>query len=105
MEDNNSVSGSYTIVFKTGKKYHGKGDKARALKSAKQKANKYGDEFDEADIDWTPSSSHREAFKDEAKRIAKDRVGEYKDAKMRDIKSNYNEIESPGKKYLEQDGF
>ncbi|HRP69371.1 MAG TPA: hypothetical protein PLY93_07560 [Turneriella sp.] len=46
---------------------------------------------------WKPAKNQREAFKDEAKRIRGDDGG---------VKSgeNYNKINSPGEKYLKQDG-
>jgi hypothetical protein len=45
--------------------------------------------------DWTKSPNDREAFKDESHRI--DSNG------GTDSTSNYNQIESPGKKYTQQD--
>ncbi len=86
--------GSYTIVFESGKKYHGKGKGIdRAIKSAKEKFEKFGDKV--KSIDWTPSKNEREAFKDEATRIRLD--GGKKNP------NNYNEINSPGEKMLKAD--
>jgi hypothetical protein len=86
-------AGSYTITHKSGKKYHGKGPKSRAYESGRQKAKDYDDPVE--DVDWTPAKNDREAFKDEARRIRND-GGKTSD-------SNYNKINSPGEKYLQQD--
>ncbi len=86
--------GSYTITFKNGKKYHGKGPKSRARQSGKKRATDNETEVD--DIDWKESSNDREAFKDEAKRMRKDGGV--------DNPNNYNKNNSPGEKYLEEDG-
>jgi hypothetical protein len=85
--------GSYTNTHESGKKYHGKGPQERAEQSAKEKAEKYNDPV--KDIDWTPSKNDREAFKDEYSRLKDDGGPKNPD--------NYNQIESPGKKYTEQD--
>ena len=87
-------TGSYTNTHKSGKKYHGKGDDKRAAKSGKEKAEEYDDPLE--DTDWTESDSTRDAFKDEDKRIQED--GGI------DNDNNYNKINSPGKKYRQQDG-
>jgi len=85
---------SYTNKHVSGKNYHGKGPKSRADKSGQEKAKKYVDPVESTD--WTPSKNEREAFKDENKRIQKDKGG---------VKSskNYNQRESPGKKYEAED--
>ncbi|HEX3044270.1 MAG TPA: polymorphic toxin-type HINT domain-containing protein [Bacillota bacterium] len=86
-------TGSYTITFEKGQKYHGKGPESRANQSAKIKSEKYDNPV--VDIDWTKSKNEREAFKDEYQRLKND--GGYKNP------NNYNQRESPGKKYYEQD--
>jgi Novel toxin 10 len=87
-------TGSYTIEFNDGMKYHGKGDEARMLKSIKEKSK-----LNESGLkgkDHTTAANNREAFKQEARRIeADDGVGNPK---------NYNKINSPGVKYRLQDG-
>lgn len=88
-------TGSYTIEFSNGMKYHGKGDVARMEKSIAEKEGEYG--VKAVGKDWAPSPSKREAFKDEAKRIRADKGVENP--------SNYNKINSPGEKYLQQDGL
>ena len=77
--------GSYTCNFKSGKKYHGKGDRKRAEKSAKE----HGDEIDS--IDWTPAKNNRDSFIDEHKRLSNDGG--------KQNPNNYNRINSPGARY------
>jgi RHS repeat-associated protein len=86
--------GSYTNTHASGKKYHGKGTEDRMNKSAREKATEYKDPV--VSQDFKPASSNREAFKDEARRI--------RDDGGVDNPNNYNKINSPGKKYLDQDG-
>lgn len=84
-------TGSYTITFESGFKYHGKGPESRMEQSAKQKSTEHSDKV--VKKEWTPASSEKEAFMQEAERIRKDGgVGE-------DHK-NYNKINSPGEKML-----
>jgi RHS repeat-associated protein len=85
--------GTYTVDFQSGIKYHGKGDSERAVDSAKRVAKENGDV--PGGVSFKPAANSREAFKEEARRIAKD-GGPGVD--------NYNKINSPGKKYLEEDG-
>jgi len=80
--------GSYTITFKNGKKYHGKGPYSRALESAKRLAKLHETSFDVKDIDWTPAENDAQAFRDEAKRLADDGG--------KNNPNNYNIIDSPG---------
>ncbi|KAA3607487.1 MAG: RHS repeat-associated core domain-containing protein [Planctomycetota bacterium] len=87
-------SGSYTNKHASGKAYHGKGSRARSQESGRRIANEYDDPH--TSTDWTPAANSREAFKDEARRISGDPLGA-KDPR------NYNKVNSPGKKYLEQD--
>ena len=86
--------GSYTLDFASGMKYAGKGPLSRAEQSARILGEKYGDTA--VKIDWAPANSSRQAFKDEAIRL-KDIQGPGK--------KTYNQINSPGKKYIEEDGF
>ena len=86
-------TGSYTISFKSGFKYHGKGPESRMEQSAKQKSKEYSDKV--VKKEWTPASSEKEAFMQEAKRIRKDKgVGPNH--------GNYNKINSPGEKMLQE---
>ncbi|MFA6083778.1 DUF6443 domain-containing protein [Mucilaginibacter sp.] len=87
-------TGSYTNTHESGKKYHGKGDKARASESGKKVAKENNDPH--VDTDHTPAENDRQAFKDEDKRMNTDEGGHKSDA-------NYNKRASPGKKYNAQD--
>ena len=85
--------GSYTLKFKNGKNYHGKGDEKRMEKSIKEKAEKNGGLKEK---DWEKSANERESFKDEHKRLTADGGGHKSD-------TNLNKIASPGKKMCAQD--
>ncbi len=86
--------GSYTNTHASGKTYSGKGDKERSQASGKRVEKATGDKH--VATDHTSSSSDRESFKDESKRIdANGGVGS---------STNHNQAESPGKKYRQQDG-
>lgn len=87
--------GSYTVKFKSGKSYHGKGPMKRANQSARRKSRQYGDEVDS--IDWTPAESQRHSFADEALRLANDGG--------KASPTNYNKIDSPGAGVLRQEGL
>lgn len=87
-------TGSYTIEFQSGKKYHGKGSETRMNQSAKQIEKQYGDT--PVKMDYSLAPNQQQAFKDEANRIRND--GGVKNP------NNYNKINSPGEKYLKQDG-
>jgi hypothetical protein len=83
-------SGSYTIEFSKGMKYHGKGPKSRMEASAKRISKEYG--VKAINKNWTSAKNAHEAFKQEARRIRADGgIGNPK---------NYNKINSPGEKYL-----
>ncbi len=85
--------GAYTIEFESGTKYHGKGPEKRMNESAKGQSNVHDDPV--VSKSHTPTENNREALKEEARRIAADGgpgVG------------NYNKINSPGRKMLEEDG-
>ena len=84
-------TGSYTINYASGKKYHGKGTRSR-MRSSERRLSKGGDAV-VGISDWSPASTHKRAFMQEAFRMAKDggKGG-----------NNYNKINSPGLKYLKQ---
>jgi hypothetical protein len=52
---NPKQTGSYTIEFESGKKYHGKGPKSRMNQSAKYRAQKHNDKVKSKD--WTPADN------------------------------------------------
>jgi hypothetical protein len=81
-------TGSYTCHFKSGKKYHGKGDWKRAKQSGKDKS-KGGDDLDF--IDWTPAANDRDSFRDEHNRMMTDKGGHRSN-------DNYNKRASPGRR-------
>jgi RHS repeat-associated protein len=86
--------GSYTNTHESGKTYNGSGDRKRSQTSGKERAAANNDPH--TATDWTRSNSKREGMKDESRRIDAD--GGVSSP------SNYNKIESPGKKYREEDG-
>jgi RHS repeat-associated protein len=93
MSQNNDGSGSYTVTFESGKKYHGKGGEERAKRSAERVGKENNDPA--KDVDWKPSASDKEGFKDEARRIRKD--GGVRNP------NNYNRRNSPGEKDLDEE--
>ena len=88
------ATGSYEIVFNSGKTYVGKGGYKRMLNSAKR----YGG--DVKSLTWTKASSHREAFINEYKSMCK-----YGGPNNRTIgnKNSLNKIWSPGRNYYYRD--
>ena len=83
-------TGSYEIVFKSGKNYVGKGSFNRAVTSAKIKSTKYMD--DVVSINWKSAKNYKDAF-----------VDEYFMQKVRGVNNptTYNKIWSPGRsKYI-----
>jgi len=92
------VTGSYTVTFESGKKYHGKGPESRMNKSATDKAKANNDPVKSKD--FTPAKNDREAFKQESRRMDTDRVGNTPGHKN---PNNYNKRASPGDKYRKQD--
>jgi hypothetical protein len=88
-------TGSYTNEHASGTKYHGKGPEKRMNESAKEKATEYDDPV--VKQDFKPAANDREALKDEARRIRED-------GGVKDNPNNYNKRNSPGEKYLKQDG-
>jgi hypothetical protein len=93
-------TGSYTVTFENGKKYHGKGGEKRAEASAKRVGNANNTKVKEGGIDWKKADSDKQAFKDEDDRINSDSP-DGTNGHMSD--DNYNKIRSPGGKYKEQD--
>ena len=93
-------TGSYTNEHESGQKYHGKGDRKRAEQSGKEKAKEYKDPV--KNTDWTKAQNKRDAFKQEYKRMQQDRTNKYPEGHKNP--KNYNKRQSPGKKYMEQDG-
>ena len=81
-------SGTYTIDFESGMKYHDKGLEERMRRSARERAARHGDTV--KGRSFTPSDSEREAFIEEARRIAED--GGIGSGRL------YNEINSPGRR-------
>ena len=88
-----AATGSYTNTHKSGKTYSGKGSQDRAKQSGNRVTIENKDPVKKSA--WNPSKNDREAFKAEDKRIQKN--GGAKSS------NNYNKIESPGKKYNEED--
>ena len=93
--DIRKATGSYEIMYKSGKNYVGKGGYKRAINSAQRNAKKYSDEV--KSISWKRAPNARDAF-----------IDEYIMQKQRGVlKSNskamtYNKIWSPGRKYYFQ---
>jgi RHS repeat-associated protein len=89
----NKQPGSYTNTHASNKTYSGKGPKPRAKVSADRIAKDNNDPLKASD--WKPSENTRESFKDEDTRIQENGGA--------GSSQNYNKINSPGKKYKEQD--
>ena len=85
-------TGSYTNIHASGNRYHGKGSPTRSQQTGKQIANKHDDPH--VATDWTPAENDLEAFLDEAARIQLDDGVENL--------QNYNKINSPGHRFLEE---
>jgi len=90
----NCPTGSYTNTHASGKTYDGKGDPKRAATSGRGVAKKKGDPL--VKTETRTASSNRESFKQESESL--DRNGGAGSDR------NYNQIESPGKKYRREDG-
>jgi hypothetical protein len=86
-------TGSYTNTHESGKTYDGKGDKTRSQDSGKRIQKQTGDKH--TATEFKPATNDREAFKDESRKL--DSHG------GPDSSANHNKIESPGKKYREED--
>jgi|GEM_PF-3816896 hypothetical protein len=54
-------------------------------------------------MEWEPSINSREAFKAEYRRMQTDAVNGYSEGYLNPI--NLNDIQSPGKLYIQQDGY
>jgi hypothetical protein len=87
-------TGTYTNTHESGKTYDGKGDRQRSQQSGRRIERKTGDKH--TATEWKRSENDREAFKDESRRL--DQNGGASSTE------NHNEIDSPGKKYREEDG-
>ena len=85
--DIRKATGSYEIVYKSGKNYVGKGGFNRAIKSAQR----YGDDVPTS-IMWKSAPNKKAAFIDEF--LMQDLGNGIKN------KNTYNKIWSPGKRYL-----
>ncbi|WP_166919756.1 DUF6443 domain-containing protein [Flavobacterium poyangense] len=92
--------GSYTITFSNNKTYHGKGPINRMFASALQKMTLFNVTVKK--FNWSPAESSREAFKDEYRRLQTESTPLYSEGYINPV--NYNIIQSPGKKYIIQDG-
>jgi hypothetical protein len=86
-------TGSYTNTHESGMIYNGKGSRDRSQDSGKRIEQNTGDKH--TATEFKPASSSREAFKQESRSM--DRSGGPKSS------DSHNQIESPGKKYREQD--
>jgi RHS repeat-associated protein len=87
-------NGSYTNTHASGKTYDGKGDETRAKASGARVEKETGDKH--VSTEHTTAANGRESFKDESRRLDS-HGGAGSD-------QNHNKIESPGKKYRQQDG-
>ncbi|MEG3223315.1 SpvB/TcaC N-terminal domain-containing protein [Vibrio gigantis] len=87
-------TGSYTNYHASGKTYVGKGSRKRSQVSGRREAKRNDDPH--TATDWTSAENHREAFKQESRRL--DAEGGPSSP------TNYNRMEQPGKKYRQQDG-
>jgi hypothetical protein len=82
------------MPLKLGETYSGKGSRERSQASGARVEKATGDKH--TATDWSSSSSTRDAFKDESKRI--DANGGVKSP------GNYDKIEPPDKRYGQEDG-
>jgi len=92
LSKNSADSGSYTVTFDSGKRYHGKGQEGRANDSAKRVSGEHSDTAKK--VEWKPAANDKEGFKAEARRIRGDGGVENS--------GNYNKINSPGEKLLKK---
>ena len=92
--DIRKATGSYEILYKSGKNYIGKGGFNRAIASATRNATKYGDEV--TSIMWKSAPNSRSAFVDEY--LMQKRFGGVLSSN-RDLLT-YNKIWSPGRRYF-----
>ena len=87
-------TGSYTNFHRSGKTYIGKGSRKRSQQSGRRQARVNDDPH--VATDWTPARDTRDAFKQESRRL--DGQGGVNSP------SNYNKVESPGRRYRQEDG-
>lgn len=90
--DAKKATGAYTVTHESGKKYHGKGGVDRMNSSAKRNEKMHADPA--VKKEHTPIGDARQAFMEEARRIGADGGPG---------NGNYNRINSPGKKFLEEE--
>ena len=91
--DIKKATGTYEILYKSGKNYIGKGGFNRAISSAVRNASKYNDEV--ISITWRSAPNHRTAFIEEY--LMQKRFGGVLSSN-KDLPT-YNKIWSPGKRY------
>jgi len=82
-------------VHERGKTYDGKGTRERMNQSAQEKAKEHNDPV--VKQEFTPAKNDREAYKDEDTRL------QSHGGPGANNPNTYNKINSPGKKYKEQD--
>jgi hypothetical protein len=87
-------TGSYTNTHASGATYSGKGSRLRSQQSGRRQARQHDDPH--VATDWTPAQNDRDAFIQESLRI--DQAGGVSSP------SNYNRIESPGRRFRIEDG-
>ena len=92
--DIRKATGSYEILYKSGKNYIGKGGFNRAITSATRNATKYGDEV--TSIMWKSAPNSRSAFIDEY--LMQKRFGGVLSSNRNLL--TYNKIWSPGMRYF-----
>ena len=90
--DIKTSTGTYVVLFESGKNYVGKGSFNRAITSATEHATDFGDTV--SSIVWAPTSSSKKAFMAEYMLQSIKNVG-------RSNSGTYNIIWSPGKKIVE----
>lgn len=93
--DIRKATGSYKIMYKSGRNYVGKGGYKRAINSTVRNSNKYSDKV--VSISWKSAPNAKKAF-----------MNEYIMQKQRGVLSSnrkamtYNKIWSPGRNYFYQ---
>ena len=86
--------GSYTHTFESGKQYMGKGTPRRMKVSGKELEGKTGDKLSSSNFDPSNPNTDRQALIDEAEKIQN--AGGLPNPNL------YNQINSPGNKWLQQ---
>lgn len=89
-------TGSYTNTHESGKTWDGMGGKERSQASGKRVEQETGDKH--VATEWKSEPNRREAAKAESRRLES-----HGGPQRNKSGANYNEIESPGKKYRQQD--